>query len=387
MPVKEHYPAIVIGAGQAGLAAAHEFARRGLEPWRDFIVLDSNDGPGGAWRHRWDSLTLGKAHGIADLPNFPMGDPDTHRPASDVVAEYYGNYEHEFGLPILRPVEVERVEDVGAPLRVTGTVTRNDTGEPCKDPLSVTADVVLSATGTWTHPYVPFIPGIDTFQGTQLHTVNFTRAEDFRDKHTLVVGGGMSAVQFLLQLSEFTTTTWATRRPPNFATRSFNKAWGLDVEEQVRQRTFHGEAPASVVSTTGIPQWPEYLEGVKQGVLVSRGMFDEIERGGVAYKTDQPTAGELAVPESWAPYPAGTRVEADVIFWNTGFRHALNHLRPLHLREPGGGIRMASEVDVAKEPRVKLVGYGSTASTIGATRAGRRAGREAVKYLEREVWK
>ena len=79
-----HYRAVVIGAGQAGLAAAHELHRRGLRPGPDgdFLVLDANDGPGGAWRHRWDSLTLGRAHGIADLPGFPMPHPDPAAPAA-----------------------------------------------------------------------------------------------------------------------------------------------------------------------------------------------------------------------------------------------------------------------------------------------------------------
>lgn len=82
-----HFRALIIGAGQAGLAAAHELWRRGLVPGEDFLVLDANDGPGGAWRHRWDSLTLGAAHGIADLPGLPMERPDPSVPASRLVAE------------------------------------------------------------------------------------------------------------------------------------------------------------------------------------------------------------------------------------------------------------------------------------------------------------
>src|SRR5699024_7583934 len=75
-----HFRAIIIGAGQAGLAAAHELLRRGLTPGEDFLVLDANDGPGGAWRHRWDSLTLGTVPGIADLPGLPMNRPDPPPP-------------------------------------------------------------------------------------------------------------------------------------------------------------------------------------------------------------------------------------------------------------------------------------------------------------------
>src|SRR5699024_6416334 len=62
----QYYPIIIIGAGQAGLSAAGTLRRRGLVAGRDFVVLDSNAGPGGAWRHRWQALTLGRAHGIHD---------------------------------------------------------------------------------------------------------------------------------------------------------------------------------------------------------------------------------------------------------------------------------------------------------------------------------
>ena len=85
----------------------------------------------------------------------------------------------------------------------------------------------------------------------------------------------------------------------------------------------------------------------------------------------------------WAPgtVPAGDEhVRADVLLWCTGFRAALGHLRPLHLRAPGGGIVMAG-TEVVADPRIQLVGYGPSASTIGANRAGR----EAVRNLRRAV--
>lgn len=378
-----NYEAIIIGAGQAGLAAAHELSRRGFTPGKDFLVLDSNDGPGGAWRHRWDSLTLGKAHGIADLPGLPMNRPDPKTPASTLVADYYGAYENEFSFAVVRPVKVSRVEptseDPSSPLRVS-----SDDGREW------ITRMVLNATGTWTNPYVPYIPGIDKFQGKQLHTVNYRKAEDFKGKKVLVVGGGLSAVQFLLELEGLAETTWATRRPPNFTQREFDAGWGIAVERAVRERTFNGKAPASVVRTTGIPQIPDYLAGVDRGLIVSRGMFEENTPTGVVFGEPPaerseglgPSAGTtLAVPESWQPYPAGTHLDVDVIFWNTGFRAALRHLAPMKLRGQGRGIELIDEVSPASDARVLLVGYGSTASTVGATRAGRVAGRVAAKRL------
>ena len=55
---------VVIGAGQAGLSTSYHLRRRGIQ----HVVLDADEAPGGAWQHRWDSLTMHDVHGIAALP-------------------------------------------------------------------------------------------------------------------------------------------------------------------------------------------------------------------------------------------------------------------------------------------------------------------------------
>ena len=90
-------------------------------------------------------------------------------------------------------------------------------------------------------------------------------------------------------------------------------------------------------------------------------MFDRITEDGVA----------------WAD---GRAVRADAILWATGFRAAVAHLAPLRLRAPGGGIRMDG-TSVTGEPRIHLVGYGPSASTIGANRAGQAAARALRRVL------
>ncbi|NLT26807.1 MAG: NAD(P)/FAD-dependent oxidoreductase [Microbacteriaceae bacterium] len=384
---------VVIGAGQAGLTAAYWLRRRGLEPWRDFVVLDANEGPGGAWRHRWPALTLGRAHGIHDLPGLPLGEVDPTEPSSAVVGRYYAEYERRFELPVIRPVAVDRVEslggsrapaDSGDPARSGGPHDPAGTGNPAgagghgetagahdpAAPLRIRAGerhwdarLIISATGTWTHPFVPYVPGIATFAGRQLRTVDFHDAEEFRGQRVVVVGGGLSAVQFILLLEQAgAATTWSTRRDPDWVVRPFDAAWGVDVERRVDERARAGLAPQSVVRSTGIPQWPEYVAARERGRLVSAGPLARIE----------PDAVVLA---------SGRRIEADAILWATGFRAALDHLAPLRLREPGGGIRTRDVVEVVRDPRVLLVGYASSASTVGATRAGRAAALKAVERL------
>jgi hypothetical protein len=103
----------------------------------------------------------------------------------------------------------------------------------------------------------------------------------------------------------------------------------------------------------------------ERGVLERRPMFSEIVPNGVRWED-------------------GTGLDVDVILWCTGFRSALDHLAPLQLREESGGITMTGRLatQVARDPRVHLVGYGPSASTIGANRAGSAAARELTQFLE-----
>jgi hypothetical protein len=76
----------------------------------------------------------------------------------------------------------------------------------------------------------------------------------------------------------------------------------------------------------------------------------------------------------------GTFTSVGAIVWATGFKAALAHLAPLGLRAERG-IRMTG-TQVAGEPRVHLVGFGPSQSTVGANRAGRAAANALVKHLD-----
>lgn len=348
---------VVIGAGQAGLSAGHFLRKGGLVPGVDFELLDANPTPGGAWSHRWDALTLGDAHGIHDLPEFPLGTPDPTEPAREVVKRYYGAYEQREGLRVQRPWRVSAVERSADALSVYAE--SDDTRR------AYLADAVISATGTWDRPYVPTYPG--HFAGKQITTRDFGAPEDFLGQRVLVVGGGASAIQFLLLLERYDIqTVWSTRRPPQWVDAAPGPKWGAEVERRVAAKTRNGRPPGSVVSNTGLLKRPEYDAGIARGTLVSRGAIRRLTEHGVDF-TD------------------GSHAEVDAILWATGFRASLGHLTPLHLREPGGGLLVAADdVSVVKEPRLFLVGYGPSASTLGATRAGRRAARGALRLLQRE---
>lgn len=350
--------AVIIGAGQAGLSSAYHLLRKGLKPYEDFVVLDANSGPGGAWRHRWDSLTFDRAHGLHPLPGLALEKPDPTEPASAVVSRYYGSYEQDFQIPVIRPFKVKNI---------TGSLEMGFTVSSL-DGRKLTTQTIINATGTWDKPYWPTYPGQRNFTGRQLHTHDFRSPDEFIGKKVLVVGGGTSAAQFLLQFeSHGIDTLWSTRQPPQWRKAPTDKSWGIGVEADVNERTHSGLPPRSVVSVTGLPLTDFYVAGIESGVLRSRGKITGF--------------GERSVY-----FDDGSSEDIDVVLWATGFRASLDHLASLSLREPCGGIVMGEDsVSVAKVPGLFLVGYGASASTIGATRAGRAAAVGASALLEQRV--
>jgi cation diffusion facilitator CzcD-associated flavoprotein CzcO len=341
---------VVIGAGQAGLSAAYGLRRAGLAPGAGFVALDGEDGPGGAWRHRWRTLRVDRAHRIASLPGLPFEPADPTRPAAEVVPAYFDAYERVFDLQVRRPVRVAAVHPAGPDLDV-----ETDQG-------TWRTRALINATGTWTRPFRPRYPGAASFRGWQLHTAEYPGPDEFAGRRVVVVGGGTSAVQLLMEISTVAAaTTWVTRRPPQFHPEPFDDDYGRAVVARVEERVRAGLPPQSVVSATGLVLTPEVRAAQDAGVLERRPVFERITPDGVVW-------------------PDGSSVDADVILWATGWRPALGHLTPLRLRGPGGGIALDG-TRVRSDPRIHLVGYGPSASTIGANRAGRSAAREVLALL------
>jgi cation diffusion facilitator CzcD-associated flavoprotein CzcO len=333
---------VVIGAGQAGLSAAY-FLRRHFEPETGFVVLDHAPHAGGAWQFRWPTLTFETVNGVYRLPGMDVPEPEPSTPVSGVISRYFAEYERAFDLRVRRPVSVGSVRSL--PDKRLEVVTDQGTW---------IARALINATGTWERPFWPRYAGQDRFSGRQLHTAQYRGPWEFEGRHVAVIGGGISGIQHLLEIDPLAASThWITRREPQWRSGDFNPDRGREAVAMVEERVRRGLRPQSVISVTGVPLTPAIRAAREAGVLARLPMFDEITPDGLRWDD-------------------GRFVAVDTILWATGFRAALDHLAPLKLRGPGGGIVMDG-TRAAADPRVHLVGYGPSASTVGANRAGRAA--------------
>lgn len=365
-PVDQHARVVVIGAGQAGLSVGYHLRRLGLVPGTDLVLLDRAPSTGGAWQFRWEALRLGAAHRVHDLPGMrAMGlqfdDADRSRPARDVVGEYYRRFEQHYDLRVRRPVSVSSVSrlDGDTAAGALCVTTRSADGTETR----IRADVVVNASGTWGTPFVPWYPGRGVFRGRQLDTTDYRSAAEFARQDVVVVGGGTSAIGFLLELDGVARSThWFTRRPMVWAdTASLDLESAVAAVDEQDRAARAGEVLPSIVSGTGVPVSRRIRAGIDRGVLRDQPMFTRMDETGVV------TAD-------------GTHVHADAVLWATGFRADLRHLAPLHLRTAAGGVVVADGRS-ADEPRLFLAGYGPQASTIGANRAGRLIARQVMDVL------
>lgn len=347
---------LVIGAGQAGLAAAYYLRRAGLEAGDGYVLLDGAPRPGAAWQHAWPSLRLFSPSEFSSLPGWQMPTWQDGFPPAGHVVDYLRRYEERYELPVHRPVTVTAVHE-GA------------TGEPrfCLDTTAGTwkAESVISATGTWGRPFWPSYPGQREFTGRQLHTVDYRGPDELAGQHVVVVGGGNSAAQLLAEVSTVTTVTWVAPRAPRFLPDDVDGRVLFGVATERAARLARGERDDGGVGGLGdVVMVPSMLDARRRGVLHAEPPFASVTRTGVR----------------WAD---GRTQHADVLLWCTGFRPGLTHLAPLRLRREHGRP-VTDGTRVPDRPGLYLLGYGDWTGPASATLIGvGQTARAAVEELTR----
>lgn len=320
---------VVIGGGQSGLAAAYFVRRAGI----GYVVLDDQTVPGGAWRHTWPSLRLFSPAEFSSLPGWRMPPTFDGNPDAGHVIDYLTRYEQRYSIPVRRPVRVRSVTGSPGELRV-----HTDRGD-------WSAEAVISATGTWSRQYVPFLPGQDSFTGTQVHSAFYAGPEAYAGQQVVVVGGANSGAQIAADLVRSSRVTWCTLGPPRYLPDD------VDGRELFRVATARVRGSGAGVRSLGdIVVVPPVRAARDAGLLQAVEMFTRFTPTGIEFAD-------------------GHRQPADAVIWCTGFRPALTHLDGLDL--PREGRRIITDGPIVPGfPGLYLVGYGDWTGPASATLIG-----------------
>ena len=281
----ERYDTIVIGAGQAGLAAGYFLALRDA----DFLIIDSGTRVGDSWRHRWDSLRLFTPAAYSGLPGMAFPASPMHLPDKDEVADYLERYAERFELPVRLGTRVESLSWNGERYVIhAGVVTYE-------------ADHVVVATGPFQTPLIPAIAAQLSPAIHQIHSSQYRNPLELPPGPVLVVGAGNSGAQIALELARSRKVTLAGRStghlPRNILGRDLYRwIWPIltrltadtALGRMLRKRTHRGDP----------------LIGLSPSQLVDA----NVKR-----------VGRLTEVRDGVPVFDDKAIEASVIVWATGF--------------------------------------------------------------------
>jgi len=294
------YDALVIGSGQAGLAAGFYLQQAHLS----FVMLEANDAPGGSWPRYYDSLVLNTPARYSSLPGLAFPGPAERYPARDEVVAYLRAYAAHFRLPIITGARVQRIDRGDQHFRVLAS-----------DGGCYRARTVVAATGSFGRPYRPSIAGQDQYRGQVLHMAEYRRPEPFRGQRVVIVGGGNGAMRVAAELASVARVTLAARDTVRYLPQRilgrdihFWMRWlGLDQTQWLGGRStpvYASAADRRAFAATRIERRPMFTRFSEQGVI----------------------------------WPDGSQDAADTVIFATGYRPNLAYLSGLGALDEDGRV-------------------------------------------------
>jgi putative flavoprotein involved in K+ transport len=345
---------LVVGAGPAGLASAWYLERAGIP----YVVVDRADKVAATWAHLYPSLRLNTASFVTYLPGrrMPVGTPiyATGRQLYDYLVDYAkaGKFNIQLG------VEVHRIRAQGDCW--LAETSAGDGEYPC----------VIAATGRYSKPFIPDLPGRDVFRGRILHAQAYRSANDFAGQRVLAVGAGPSGVDIALELvADAARPVYLSVRSDIVVARRYpyglpDTTWHLIARtllprarrkpflDKVLYQGFHD------AHKTGLTFAPDrtHRRGTSTPVR-GRAVLDAIQSGDI-----QVVPGVVRFHENAVELADGSHLTIDAVILSTGYRPALDYLDiETELDAQGYPARRdtldeGGSTEIASAPGIYLVG-------------------------------
>ena len=241
----DHFDAIIIGAGIAGMYQLHRLRELGMS----VRVYEAGTNVGGTWY--WNRYPGARF----DSESYSYG----YSFSQEVLDEWYWT-EHFAAQPeVLRYLNFVADKfalrrDIQFNTRIKSAVYRADENlwevASEDDGGSARARVLISATGPLSAPQMPNIAGIDDFAGKWYHTGRWPHEEvDFAGKRVAVIGTGATGVQVIQTIASQVQHLTVFQRHPNYCSPLGNRP--IDAEEMQKIRARYPEIFARCNETFG----------------------------------------------------------------------------------------------------------------------------------------
>ena len=309
---------VIVGAGPAGLAAAWEIRRAGLDP----LVIDRADAVAASWRGRHDHLRLNTHRMFSHQPGVRIPRRCGSYPARDAYVAYLQEY--SAGMRLRLGTQVDRIDRTDG-----GWVLALEAG-------SLTATHAVIATGSDAEPVLPDWPGLSSFGGTVIHASRFRNIAEMAGRDVLVVGPGNSGVDLLgylaasdarrLWLSARSGMTVTPRRlggvplhPVSVTLRRLPLRWQDGTARAVQRLAFGDLGPFGYPRPALGPFTRQVTDGVT--IAVDDGFARALKAGRVIMK---PGIDRFDGP--LVRFTDGTSCAPDVVICATGYRPGIDAL-------------------------------------------------------------
>jgi cation diffusion facilitator CzcD-associated flavoprotein CzcO len=312
-------PALIVGAGPAGLASAACLKQRGIEP----LVLEGGASLANSWRHHYERLCLHTVKQQSHLPGVPFATELARYPTRAEVIAYLEAYAARFAI----------VPRTGEAVRSVRAIDGGFVVETAR--AAYRARAVVIAAGLNRVPNRERVPEQARFRGRLLHAADYRNAGAFAGQRVLVVGAGNTGAEIALDLAEHAARpTIALRSPVNIVPRDF---LGIPMQlTSIRMRRVPlklADAVGRMVSRLAFGNLARYglarpalgpLMAYKlhrRVPLIDVGTVAAVKRGDIAVK---PAVARFA--ETGAVFADGSADEFDAAVLATGYRPALEEI-------------------------------------------------------------
>ncbi len=347
-----HTRVAIVGGGLSGIGATVMLRRAGIG---EVVVFERADEVGGTWR---DNTYPGCAcdvpsalYSFSFAPNpawgrLYAGQPEIRAYAKQVAREH-GVEEH-----IVHGADVTSATWDEAAQRWRIETTQGEW----------TAQALISATGPWSEPVFPDVPGLGDFRGTIFHSSRWDHDHDLTGERVAVIGTGASAVQFVPRIRQQARQVTVYQRTAQWVLPKADRA--VTPFEQSLYRRF----PLSLKALREAMYRSFELAGWAQRNPRWMGGFQRIARRHLERQVPDPALRAALTPD----HTLGCK---RILFSNDWYRaltqpnvelvpHAVTEVRP-------GGLVGDDGVERAADTLILGTGFGITEMPIASRVRGR----------------